>query len=512
MPSLGLPIYGQTPPASAGRWRSLAERDGTADPAAGSYPDGDQPPPDSFGRRGFMQLLGASTALAGLAACQPPREQVVSYVRRPAGVTPSLPQHFATAASRGGHAVGLVVESHEGRPTKIEGNPDHPANVGGAGLQELAAILDLYDPNRLAGVRRKGAPLAWSAWLREASARAAALEKDGGARLRVLAEPTSSPTLALLRQRLLARFPRARVDAWDPLAEDAARAGARLAFGRPLEPVYDLAQADVVVALDADLLAGEGDHLRHARDFASRRTQAGMNRLYAVEAGYSVTGGAADHRLRVRASEVLAFGRGLARALASSHGLAALAPVGGPVPERWKREIAAIARDLARAGGKALVVAGARQPAALHALAAAVNVALGAAGRTVTWREPALLDAEAGPSRLAALAREIEAGQVETLLVTAWNPVFTAPADLGLAALLARVPEVVYLAAREDETTRVAGTVVARSHALESWGDLRGRDGTASIVQPLLAPLFESVTEADLLAAFVEQGHLGSWR
>ncbi|MCM2334312.1 MAG: 4Fe-4S ferredoxin, partial [Anaeromyxobacteraceae bacterium] len=327
MPPLGLPIFGQTPaqPTDGSsprgteaerRWRSLAEAAGVADPAAGSYPDGDQPAPDSFGRRGFMQLLGASAALAGLSACKPPREKVVSYVRRPVGVTPSLPAFYASALSRGGHAVGVVVETHEGRPTKIEGNPEQAASRGGAGLHELAAILDLYDPARLAGVRRGGRNLSWAAFLQEAAALAAAHEKDGGARLRVLAEPTSSPAQAALRARLLARFPGARVITWDSLGESAARQGARLVFGRPLEPLLQVEAADVILSLDADFLATEGDHLASARAFASRRTQASMNRLYQAEPGYSVTGGAADHRLRMRGAEVLPFARAVAAALA----------------------------------------------------------------------------------------------------------------------------------------------------------------------------------------------------
>jgi molybdopterin-containing oxidoreductase family iron-sulfur binding subunit len=319
MPSLGLPIFGQTPGGGrpAPRWRSLAERDGTVDPRAGAYPDGDGPPPEGFSRRSFLQLLGASSALAGLAACKPPREKVVAYVKRPAGVTPSVASHYASAVSRGGYAVGVVVESHEGRPTKMEGNPDHPASLGGAGLHELATILDLYDPNRLAGVRRQGQPVAWSAFLGELSALAAVLAGDGGARLRVLAEPTSSPAEADLRGRLLARFPRARIDSWGPIADDAAREGTALAFGRPLDLEYRLVGADVILSLDADFLASEGDHLRHAHDFASRRGQpAGMNRLYVAEGSFTVTGGAADHRLRMRASEVLGFGRAVAAALA----------------------------------------------------------------------------------------------------------------------------------------------------------------------------------------------------
>jgi molybdopterin-containing oxidoreductase family iron-sulfur binding subunit len=237
-----------------------------------------------------------------------------------------------------------------------------------------------------------------------------------------------------------------------------------------------------------------------------------MNRLYVAEPGYSVTGGAADHRFRMRGAEVLAFARGVAGALASRHGLAALAPLGAPLATERARQAEVVAKDLVRARGRGLVLAGRRQPPALHALVALMNEALGHVGRTLVWREPALVDPATGPAGLARLAQELAAGQVATLVITAWNPAYTAPADLGLAGLLGKAPELIYLAAQEDETSGLAGTVIAAAHPLEAWGDLRARNGLASVVQPLIAPLRESVTELDLTAAFVEQGHLGAWR
>jgi Fe-S-cluster-containing dehydrogenase component len=513
MPSLGLPIYGQTQPERAqAPWRSLAGHEGRVDPAAGAYPHGDEPAPDSFGRRSFMQLLGASVALSGLAACKPPREPVVSYVKRPAGVTPSLPSYYATALSRHGYAVGLLVESHEGRPTKIEGLPGHPASRGGSGLFEQAAILDLYDPQRLAGVRRFGRPVSFGAFLGELDTLAAAHLADGGAGLRVLCEPTASPALKALHARLAGRFPRSRADQWDPVSEDAGREGAALAFGRPLEPDLEVARADVILSLDADFLAGEGDHLRHAREFASRRTQPEMNRLYVAESGYSVTGGVADHRLRMPSGEVIDFARAVVAALVERHGLAALSPLGAPSSGARARLAAAVAKDLFRVRGRGLVVAGRRQPAALHALAAVLNAALGNAGRTVVFREPSLLSPATGTGPLATLCAELAEGKVETLVITAWNPAYTAPADLNFPALLKKAKRVIYLAQREDETSALSDTVVASVHPLEAWGDARGRDGTVSIVQPLVSPLRESVTELELLGAFTGVGDRGAFR
>ncbi|HEY6099158.1 MAG TPA: TAT-variant-translocated molybdopterin oxidoreductase, partial [Anaeromyxobacter sp.] len=299
MPSLGLPIYGQESGSLATRrWRTLEELERAADAAPGEFPEGAQEAPEGFTRRSFLQVLGASAALAGLEACQPPREKLVPYVRPPAAVTPSVPNAYATAASDRGYAVGLVVTSWEGRPTKVEGNREHPGSLGAADAVRQALVLDLYDPNRLAGFRRGRRDLSWAAALAEIAELARAHEKDQGARLRFLVEPTSSPTLADLRRRIQERFPRTRFDAWSALGDRDAREGARIAFGRPLDPVLALADAEVILSLESDFLAVEGDHLRHAREFAGRREPGRLNRLYVAEAGFTVTGGSADHRLR----------------------------------------------------------------------------------------------------------------------------------------------------------------------------------------------------------------------
>jgi molybdopterin-containing oxidoreductase family iron-sulfur binding subunit len=512
MPSLGLPIYGQ-PRAGldARRWRTAEEYAHPADVPPGEFPEGAAEAPEGLGRRGFLQVLGAAAGLAA-AACKPPRENVVSYVRPAAAVQPSTPGAYATAASRGGRAVGLVVTSWEGRPTKIEGNPDHPASRGGTDAQLQASVLELYEPARLKGFSRAGQSQGRVALLADLSALAKAHEKDGGARLRFLVEPTSSPTLAELRRRILQRFPKARFDAWSALSDEEARAGAALALGRPLDPSWSLAGADVILSLDADLLAHDGEPLRQAREYAARREgpePASMNRLYVAEARHSVTGGVADHRLRMRAAEVLPFARAVAAELAAKHGLGALAPLGAPAEGERAKLAAAVAKDLARARGRSLVAAGDRQPAAVHALAAALNDALGNVGHTVTYRPSVLLDAEPASPRLAALAGELSAGQVDTLVVTAWNPLYTAPADVDLRGAFGKAKERIVLALRSDETVKAASWRIAAAHPLESWGDLRARDGSVSIVQPLVAPLVESLTEVELLAAFLDAADQG---
>ncbi|HEY6002420.1 MAG TPA: TAT-variant-translocated molybdopterin oxidoreductase, partial [Anaeromyxobacter sp.] len=513
MPSLGLPIFGQKSGSlEARRWRTLEELEAPEDVPPGEFPEGAQEAPQGFTRRSFLQVLGASAALAGLEACQPPREKLVPYVRPPQGVTPSVPSAYATATSDRGYAIGLVATSWEGRPTKIEGNPDHPASLGAADAVRQALVLDLYDPRRLSGFRRGRQDLSWTAALAEISALAHEHERDQGARLRFLVEPSSSPTLADLRRRIGERFPRARFDAWTALGDREAREGAKIAFGRPLEPVLALADAEVILSLESDFLAVEGDHLRQAREFAARREPGKLNRLYVAEAGYTVTGGSADHRFRMRSQEVAAFARAVATELAKAQGLEKLAPLGAAADGDRRKIAAAVAKDLLRARGRSVVVAGAGQPAAVHALAAVLNDALGNVGKTVTYREPGVFDPAGEGAGLAVLAREIGAGQVDTLVVTAWNPLYTAPADVPLRTLLGRVKNSIVLAYRDDETVHAATFRLARAHLLESWGDLRARDGTATVVQPLISPLKECATEVDLLAAFVGMGDRGSHR
>ncbi|HET6414452.1 MAG TPA: 4Fe-4S dicluster domain-containing protein [Anaeromyxobacter sp.] len=506
----GLPIYGQAPALESERWRSVKEQAKGGEAPRGEFPPGATLPPNGVSRRHFLEVMGAAAGLAGLAACKPPREKVVSFVRAPPDVAPSTPSAYATAMSRGGYALGVVVTSWEGRPTKIEGNREHPASLGGTDALLQAEVLELYDPARTRGFVRGGRHLSRLSLLEELSLLSRGHEGDQGARLRFLVEPSSSPTLGELRRRILGRFPKARFCAWAPLGEEQSRAGAALSFGRVLDVCWSLGEADVILALDADLLGRDGEPLRQAREYASRRVDPDrLNRLYVAEASYSITGGVADHRFRMRSVEVLAFARALAAELSSRHGLSALAPLGAPAKGELQRAVAAVAKDLSRSRGRSLVAVGPRQPPEVHALAAAMNEALGNPGRTLSYRPPALLDPDDGPASLARLVEELGQGAVDTLVVTAWNPLYTAPADLDLRRAFGAAKERIVLSLRPNETWAAATWRVAASHPLEAWGDLRSRDGTATIVQPLISPLAQTVSEVELLAGFLDQGDLG---
>ncbi|HET7755333.1 MAG TPA: TAT-variant-translocated molybdopterin oxidoreductase [Anaeromyxobacteraceae bacterium] len=520
MKRIGLPVVGQDGPDDApdcrgadGRrhWRSLEEWSEGAAAAKAEFPRGAAFLPEALTRRGFLQMLGASAALAGVAACRPPRQEIHAYVRHPEqALFPGNPVPYATALARHGHAVGLLVTTVDGRPIKVEGNPDHPESLGASGRLEQATILDLYDPRRIEGFTARKQPKAYRTLLRELATVAATHEKDGGARLRFLTGATGSPLLLDLRRRISERFPRARFHAYESLTEEATADGARLAFGRALDTRLHLDGARIVLALDADFLSDGPSALRLAREFAAHRTPGpDMSRLYVAEAHLSTTGAAADHRFRMKPSEVLGFARQVAAALASSQGLGDLARIAGDA--KPTREASAVAEDLARHRGASLVIAGPRQPAAVHAIAHAMNAALGNAGKTVDYAAPPT-EEPAGPRQLAALAKDLAAGAVETLVITAWNPVYTAPADVDLEALLTKVPDVLYLAYRPDETSARATWVIGESHPFETWGDARAHDGTVSIVQPLVQPLLESISEVELLAAFLGEAEKGAYQ
>jgi MoCo/4Fe-4S cofactor protein with predicted Tat translocation signal len=451
---------------------------------------------DEKGRREFLTLMGASLALAGLTACtKQPEERILPYLRQPEQLVPGRPLFFATAATHDGYARGLLVESHEGRPTKVEGNPDHPASLGATDSFGQAHVLGLYDPDRSKAVLYLGQLRTWNdfrAAVREPLAR---LKAKGGAGLRFLTGRVTSPTLAAQMQELLQSMPAAKWVSWEPVSRDNTRAGAVLAFGEPVEPQYRFDQADVILSLEADFVSGHPASLRLVREFASRRRAgselAAMNRLYVVEGSPTLTGASADHRLALRSSAI----EGFARAVAAGCGVAAE----GAVAHDW---VAPLVKDLKRAGAKALVLAGESQPPAVHALAHAINEALGAVGTTVSYTAPAEAQPGGETAALKALVDEMQQGQVEMLVVLGANPVYAGPADLKLTEALDKVPFRVHHGSTVDETAGRVHWHLPASHPLESWGDLRAADGTATVVQPLIAPLYHTLSEIEVLDAF----------
>ncbi len=501
---------------------------------------------DPAHRRNFLKLAAASLAMAGITACtKQPKETIVPYVRQPEEFVPGVPLYFATAMQMGGVGTGLLATSHLGRPTKIDGNPDHPGSLGASDYFQQASLLTMYDPDRAQSVIQKSLISSWVSFQAAIAARREQAAVSKGEGLRILTETITSPTLAAGINAILKEFPAAKWHQYEAAGRHGAHQGAMLAFGRPVNTIYHFDQADVVVSLDADFLACGPGNLRHARNFADKRRvqsnvthtpqpkedwqegyQAGsipartnqsaqyqadnrgplhlpaqvqaegkapsetvLNRLYVVEPAPSPTASMADHHFVLRANEVADWTRDLAAALG----------LGGQSSGKYK-EIAAIAKDLQAHKGASIIVPGDYQSAEVHALAHAMNQALGNNGKTVTYTDPVEANPMDQPESLRQLVADMQAGRVDTLLILGGNPVYSAPADLDFAGALKKVQWKAYLGLYSDETARQCIWTVPEAHFLESWGDVRGFDGTVSFVQPLIAPLYGGKTALEVIA------------
>ena len=504
------------------------------------FPEGAGEFTDEPSRRRFLTIMGASVALATGAGCNlrpASQRKIVPYTTQPDEITPGVPLFFASAAPLAGYGQGVLVRSSEGRPTKIEGNPDAPSSLGGAGLHALASVLDLYDPDRSRGVTHRGTPSSYE--LAVAAVRAklyAGAAANTAVRLRILTETVTSPTLTAQMSQLLATFPNARWVQYDAVSRESARAGVEWAYGKPLNVTYDFLKADVVVALDADFLTSGPGHVRYSRDFADRRKireggkdaaeiaagrQPGVpfkegvkfdpnadlkaalvNRLYAVECMPTNTGAVADHRLALTSAQIGAFTRTLAAAL----GVPGVTAAGewGSDQQKWVGELA---KDLLAKKGKSVVVAGDHLPFAVHTIVAAINATLDNVGKTVKLSAPVEWQlAKEKRSDLKTLAAEMTAKTVDVLLILGGctNPVYTAPADIDFAAALKAAPFTFHLGSHQDETGVLCEWHVNEAHYLETWGDIRGHDGTVMIQQPLIAPLHGGRSAIELLVTLLK--------
>ncbi len=441
-------------------------------------------------RRDVLRLLVAGAALGGLAGCGDPGAgdgHLVPAVIAPPGIVPGIPNVYATAAVVDGSAIGIRVVHEMGRPIRIDGNPHHPSSLGATDAITQATLLDFYDQDRAVGIQRNGVPSDRPALLAMLAELRARLAETQGAGFRVLTGTVASPSRGAALDAVLARYKQARWHQWTPVSRDAVRQGAMLAYGRAVDVIPDLTKADHVLALDSDLLSGAPGHLRFARDFASRRnpTRGPMSRVRAVEPMPSLIGSAADHRV-------------IAGPDALHAGIAALAAavLHNTAPSEAPGWVAAALADLRGNPGRAFLHLGPDHPAALHALVHAINEALGGRGATYTLiasPEHRPIDQAAS---LAALIGDMQEGHVETLLVLDANPVFSAP---GFAQAMRHVARTITLAPSFDETGAASSWFVPQTHDLESWGDARGHDGTASILQPQALPLYDGIDPLVLL-------------
>jgi MoCo/4Fe-4S cofactor protein with predicted Tat translocation signal len=451
-------------------------------------------------RRRFLRLMAASMALGGLAGCGPeeaPRE-LLPYVEQPEGILPGRSRFYATALPFEGYATGVLVEHQMGRPVKVEGNPDHPASLGAADALLQAAILDLYDPHRAQSITGHGQLQSWEAAVAAITARRGEMLERHGEGFRLLTGNVSSPSLAAAIAVLQQQFPGMQWHQWEPLNRDSEWAAAELAFGRGIDLIPDPARADIIFAIESDLISTAPGHLAHARAFAARRrpdeTGGEMSRVYAIESTPSLLGAKADHRLPLSPVEIEAALRYLAAKL-------------GAAPEAWGHQrleqsawLDAAAEDLLRHRGRSLVHAGREQPMEVHALVHAVNGALGSFGATLRLIEPVLASPQPRQQSLAALVTDMAAGKVHTLVMLGVNPAYDAPADLDFAAALTRVPFSLSLARYVDETARLCTWHIPAVHEFEEWNDARAFDGTLGIIQPQARPLYGGRAARELLA------------
>ncbi|MBS1839865.1 MAG: TAT-variant-translocated molybdopterin oxidoreductase [Acidobacteria bacterium] len=490
-------------------WRSIEELAGDPhfeDLLHREFPRAASEWDESVDRRDFLKLMGASMALAGMAGCgRTPEQTIVPYVKAPDGLILGKPQQYATVMPFGADAVGILVESHEGRPTKIEGNPDHPSSLGATDAITQAAILNLYDPDRAKTPTFVGDIRTWAMFQSAAADLATSQKAVNGAGLRILTGTIASHTFAAQIDYLLKLFPQAKWHQWEPAVSDGAREGAKLAFGRYVNTVCRVEKANVILSLDSDLLGSGPGHIRYAKEFSRRRTLNGpadeMNRIYVVEPTPSVTGSAADHRLPLRASEIELF----ARAIAAKLGLGGSVELSSKDAEKFAE---AVAKDLEKNKGASLVVAGEQQSAEVHALAHAMNAALGNAGATVYYTDPVEANPVNHAESLRELAADIHKGKVDLLLILGGNPVYDAPRDWAFSEFeqkLKKVHTVVHLSSHYNETSEFSHWHIPETHFLETWSDARAYDGTASVIQPLIAPLYQAHSAFEVLAAFTDK-------
>ena len=502
-------------PTGRAYWRSLDELAGTPefrDWVERRFPASMRELLEGGGvdRRRFLQLMAASIGLAGLSGCRRPELPAMPYTRPPEEVVPGLPTYYATAMPRRGGTSPVLVESHEGRPTKIEGNPKHPDSRGATDAIAQASVLDLYDPDRLGPVIKEGRASTWLEFEAFAGRHFSELRTGKGRGVRVLAESGESPSIDLLRAQMRSTMPEARWHVHEAIDDGTAREGLAMAFGSPMKARPRFDRAEVIVSLDHDFLGVEEDGGRHLIGFAESRRRSepagSMGRLYAIEARFSLTGAMADHRLRMPASQIRDYAIALARAVlagkaeASSLGRALEAAARNvresAVPRPWIEEVVA---DLKAHAGRGLIVAGRRQPPFVHALTHAMNVVLGNLGETIELRSIPKPEADSGGG-LAELAAAIRKGEVKTLLILGGNPAYDAPADLDFATLLKKVGTTIRLGLHADETSTSSTWHLPAAHYLESWGDARTSDGTVVPIQPLIEPLAGGRSALELIA------------
>jgi molybdopterin-containing oxidoreductase family iron-sulfur binding subunit len=513
---------GETPRRGKKYWRSLDELADTPifrEFVAREFPQQAEAWHDPVERRTFLKLMGASLALAGLSGCvfQPP-EKIVPYVNQPENYVPGKSLFFATAAPVYGVATPILVRSNEGRPTKIEGNPDHPNNrpvdfpaedpirdprgSSATDIYTQASILSLYDPDRSQTLTFREDIRTWTAFVGEMRSALDEQRPKQGAGIRFLTESIISPALNAQMRAVLTAFPQAKWHQYEPANNDNARTAAVAAFGQPVHTTYKFDLAQRILSLDCDFLSPTfPGYLRYSREFIGRRrvndNYREMNRLYVVETTPSNTGAMGDHTWEVKPSELETIAKTIAARIVPN-----FPAVSAPANLPW---IEPLVRDLQQQNGASIVIAGENQPPVIHALAHAMNNALGNVGKTVFYTDPLEANSVDQRQSLQDLVNDLDGGRVELLVIIGGNPVYNSPADFMFLERMQKARLRVHLSQYKDETSQWSHWHVPAAHYLESWGDTRSYDGTVTIMQPLIEPLYDGKTPYELLAIFSDQ-------
>ncbi len=496
-------------------WRSVDELADTpefAEMVAKEFPSQASEWIDPVSRRGFLKVMGASMALAGLAGCtKQPDEAIYPYVAAPEDLILGKPVYFASAFPFASGAVPVLVKSDAYRPIKLEGNPEHPYVRGVSDPITQATLLDLYDPDRSQHVLYRGETRTWPAFLAAYRSMLADKKASGGQGLYFLSTTVTLPTLASQWQQAQKNFPQAKFVQYDPVNRDSHYTAAKQAFGSFVDAQYRLDQADVIVSLDADFLGGAtfpGFH-KLVRDYAQKRKLQGtqdMNRLYVVESVTTTTGFKAEHRLAVKPSQV----EGFAQALAGAAGAGGAAG-GGSWSDHETKFLEGVAADLKASAGKCVVIPGEFAPPSVHAAAFAINQALGNVGKTVVYTEPVNPMPSIQGDELKSLVTDMNAGKVDWLVILNANPVYSAPADLDFESAFDKVGTVVHLGSHLDETGEIAHWHINNAHYLEMWSDVRAYDGTVSVVQPMIDPLYGGHTAHEIVQSMLAEPDVSAY-
>ncbi len=459
---------------------------------------------DPVSRRGFLKVMSASLALAGLAGCtKQPDEPIYPYVKEPEDLVLGRPVYFATAMPFNTGAVPLLVKSDAYRPIKLDGNPEHPVNRGTSDPLSQGALLDLYDPDRSQRVTYRGEVREFAAFLAAFRAMLSDKKASGGAGIYILSDTVTSPTLAAQWKAAQQNYPNAKWMQWDPVNRDSAYSASKTAFGDYYDAQYRLQEADVIVSLDADFLSSitHPGFLRLAADYAGRRkledANAAMNRLYAVESVSTTTGFKAEHRLAIRAVDIAPFAAALAAAVGA--GGSGAQPPSGPAG----KFLTALAADLKANAGKCVVIPGEQQSPEVHLAAIAINQALGNVGKTVVYTSTVNPMPSIQGQDIVNLVNDVKAGKVEWLVILNTNPVYSAPVDLQFDQVMNKVKHTVHLGSHFNETAVVAEWHINGTHFLENWSDTRAYDGTATVIQPMIDPLYGGKSAHDVIQSML---------